>query len=118
MKDTIGFHKKTFNDLMLGANIAEPDKPLIGFYYPEKDKDKFNDELNLCNPYSQITCFCLYLYSMEFGSPTLYYELNRVCREMDETELETLGPFAKALSFITLCCENMRNDDDKILTGK
>lgn len=55
---------------------------------------------------------------MEFGSPTLYYELNRVCREMDETELETLGPFAKALSFITLCCENMRNDDDKILTGK
>ena len=42
-----------------------------------------DDELSLWNPYSRITCFILYLYSMEFGQPPLYAELNRVCREMD-----------------------------------
>lgn len=116
--ETIMTHKKTFNHLMSLANIYDPNKPLLGFYGHDKDPEKFKDELNLCNPYSQITCFCLYLYSMEFGSPPLYAELNRVCREMDMSLLEVLGPYAKALSWITLCCEHKRNEDDKILTGK
>ena len=59
---------------------------------------KEDDELGLTNPYSCVTCWILYLYSLEFGSPPLYAELNRVCRNMDLSELETLGPIAKALS--------------------
>lgn len=65
-------------------------------------------ELGLENPYGIITCFVLYLYSMEFGSPPLYSELNRVSRDMDLKELETLGPFAQALNRITLSAEQRR----------
>ena len=52
-----------------------------------------NDSNSLGNPYGQMTCLILYMYSMEFGEPQLYSEVNRVCRHMDETHLETLGPF-------------------------
>lgn len=90
---------------MRRANIQDPDREFIDFHYDEKDPKKFADELNLCNPYSQITCFCLYLYSMEFGDPALYYELNRCCRESDEEHLETLGPVARALSMILVISE-------------
>lgn len=78
---------------------------------------KYDDELGLCNPYSKITCFILYLYSCEFGTPPLYAELNRVARDMDLDYLDTLGPYARALSEITLQAEQARNEDDKIKTG-
>ena len=39
--------------------------------------DKDNKILGLVCPYSNVTCLILYLYSMEFGSPPLYAELNR-----------------------------------------
>ena len=45
---------------------------------------------------------------MEFGSPPIYSELNRVAREMDLTQLETLGPFAWALYWITSVAEEFR----------
>ena len=44
-----------------------------------------DDELGLCNPYSRATCFILYLYSMEFGEPSLAADLNRAARTMDVT---------------------------------
>lgn len=111
-------HKKTYNHLISQANIYDPKKALGAYYGDDKDPKRFEDELNLYYPYSQITCFCLYLYSMEFGDPPLYAELNRVCRDMDDSLLETLGPFAKCISLITYCCEHKRSEDDKILTGK
>ena len=64
-------------------------------------------ENNLWNPYSKITCLILYLYSLEFqagGSahaPPLYVEVNRVCRTMDATWIEELGPFVRALGQVT-----------------
>ena len=35
------------------------------------------------NSYSIVTLILLYMYSMEFGDPPLYAEVNRVCRDMD-----------------------------------
>ena len=57
-------------------------------------------ELDLSDPYSKVTCFILFLYSMELGSPPLYSELNKVCRMMDLKNLDTLGPFARCLDVI------------------
>lgn len=50
----------------------------------QKDQGDFED-LCLRNPYSKITCFILYLYSMEFGQVPLYAELNRASQLMDES---------------------------------
>lgn len=75
-------------------------------------------ELGLRNPYSMITCFVLYLYSLEVGIPPFYAEVNRVARDMDLAYLNTLGPFLKVLSCITASAEAERDHDDKIKTGK
>ena len=72
-----------FKKLKDAVDIQKSDVPL------ERSKDK---EIGLYNPYSKVTCFVLYLYSMEFGSPTLYAELNRVTRDMDLSQLKNLGP--------------------------
>ena len=76
-----------------------------------------DSELGLYNPYSKVTCFILYLYSMELGSPPLYAELNRVARDMDLTQLTNLGPILRALFFITFFAEKHRSDSDKIMPG-
>ena len=78
----------------------------------------YDRELGILNPYSKVTCFILYLYSMELGSPPLYAELNRVARDMDLTHLTNLGPILKAISLITGFAEENRDPEDKILTGK
>lgn len=92
-------------------------------------KDKYQDELNLFNPYSKITGFILYMYSLEFGDPPLYSVLNSLSRERrfndcserfgEETNktLQYLGPFAKALLEITHGAEANRNIEDKIMSG-
>ena len=54
---------------------------------------------------------------MEFGSPPLYAEANRVAREMDLTYLKELGPFLKALYMITLYSESKKKKNDKVTTG-
>ena len=46
-----------------------------------KPLDGSTPDLNLCNPYSPVCCWVLYLYSMELGSPPLYMVLNRAFRE-------------------------------------
>lgn len=79
---------------------------------------RFDPEIGLLNPYSKVTCFLLYLYSMEFGSPPLYVELNRVTRDMDMSQLENLGPLLKAMTPITGGAEKERHNDDKIKTGE
>ena len=74
-------------------------------------------ELGLRNPYSKITCIVLYYYSMEFGNPPLYAEVNRVSRDQDFSQLNNLGPFLRALGAITARAEGYRHADDKIKTG-
>lgn len=85
---------------------------------PPGKKIKENDDLDLSNPYSKITCLILYLYSMELGSPPLYYEINRVCRTKDKKELPKLGPYIMALGLVTSHSEQRRDEEDKIKTGK
>ena len=80
--------------------------------------DEDDEELGLSNPYSCITCFILYMYSLEFGDPPLYSEINRVSRTMDRQYLEMLGPIAKAMSQITWDGERNREETDKIETGE
>ena len=70
--------KKTnqnFKIIIQAANISKMDQPL--------EYETNDPELDVVNPYSKVTCLCLYLYSMELGSPPLYAELNRVARDMD-----------------------------------
>ena len=74
-------------------------------------RDK-TDDLNLYNPYSRIVCFVVYLYSMEFGDPPLFAELNRISRERDYSQLKNLGPIAKVLSAINFGAEHGKDKDD------
>lgn len=85
-------HKATFTKLTNSVKIGHPNKPMTDGF-----EGKCDDELGLNNPYSIISCFVLYLYSIEFGRPNLYAEVNRAAREMDTRLLPTLGPFAYAL---------------------
>ena len=54
-------------------------------------------EKDLRNSTSPIHNAMVFLYSMETFLP---YALNKACREKDESKIETLGPFAVALSYI------------------
>ena len=51
-----------------------------------------DSDLSLSNPYSAVSCWVLYLYSMELESPPLYLELNRASRNLDMHFLSQLGP--------------------------
>lgn len=94
-------------------DIQNPDKTMTWF---KNDGDY--DELCIQNPYSKIACFTLMLYSMEFGSPPLYAEVNRVCRDMDMTYHKMLGPYIRVLYSITTIVETNREDSDKIKAGQ
>ena len=107
--NVIKSHSKSFKELMSSVSIEHTDKPMT--------KDRNDYELGLWNPYSIISCFILYLYSMEFGEPNLYAELNRAARENDQSLLSTLGPFACALGQITFWAERYRMENDVIKRG-
>ena len=47
-----------------------------------------------CDPYHPVTQLVLTLYSME---PPFYKDLNNASRQLDQTKLKTLGPFAMAI---------------------
>lgn len=83
----------------------------------DSQKSRGNKQLDLCNPYSLITCIILYLYSMEFGDPPLYSEINRVARLMDTSQLRALGPLAQAFSSMINSVSNYFEEDDKGKTG-
>ena len=63
--------------------------------------NEFVDENSLIDPYGKVTTLLMRLFTMEFGSPPLYAEVNRVCRTLDKTHLRTLGPYIRPLSVIT-----------------
>lgn len=74
---------------------------------------KKNDpsNLNLWNPYGTISCTLFFIYSMELGSPPLYAEVNRVCREKDMFYLPMLGPYIRAMYEITSHAQSNRKYD-------
>lgn len=69
-------------------------------------------------PYSPVVCVIVYIYTLEFGDPPLYAVLNRAIRNRDKSLIETLGPFAKALSVILDKSENHRETEDRIPNGE
>ena len=75
------------------------------------------DELCLMNPYSKVTTFILYLYTMEFGDPPLYSDINRIIRTKDANELETLGPIVKCISQVVLAGDASKKKEDQVKTG-
>ena len=95
-------------------NIIDWDKPMT-FGKIDKDQDP---NLHISNPYSMASRFVMKLYTMEFGSPPLFQEANRVSRDMDLTYLKLLGPFIQTLSEITANAEWNKNPCDKISTGE
>ena len=92
------------------VNIFDADEPF--------NIDDQNTEYGLFNPYSKATSIILQLYSMEFGAPPLYAELNRACRDYDESKMPVLGPYAQCLTMITAAAEKRRVLTDKIKTGE
>lgn len=76
-----------------------------------------NPDLNFKDPYSRISSFLLYLYTMELGNPPLYAIANRVARDMDLTWQDDLGPFIHGLYFVTMWAEKGRDPQDRITTG-
>lgn len=105
-------HKQAFKMLIDISEISLVDKPFTRF-----ENEGHYDELCLSNPYSRITCFILQLYSFEFGTPPFYAEVNRVARDRDMGQLVNLGPYRRALNFITYYAENNKRMD-KIRTGQ
>ena len=104
-------HKRVFNDIMEASGITDTNSEIhYGF--------GTNPDLNCNNPYSRITCFLLMLYSMEFGTPALYADLNRAARELDMSKIDDLGGYAMVLYEITKLAESKRSKGDYIPTGE
>ena len=76
----------------------------------DKSSPDNHDNMNLSNPIGQVTCLILQLYTMEFGSPPLYVEVNRVSRTMDRELLPMLGPYIRALEIILQNVEQNKKD--------
>lgn len=73
----IGQHKWALEELARKSSIANTTTPF--------NDDENDGDLGLSNPYSRITCFVLYLHSLEYGQPSLAQDLSRVGRTKDET---------------------------------
>ena len=112
IKNTKKSTENTMNKFLGALSIPQSqwDTPLE-WRYSQSD-------LSLANPYSAVSCWLLYLYSMELGSPPLYLELNRAAREMDKTKLPQLGPFAAALGWVCNGAEEYKKKEDKIVPGR
>ena len=105
-------------DMFFGKCVKEAKEESDSPTTNQGDSSETNSDLDLSNPYSKMSCLILYIYSMELGSPPLYYEINRVIRDNDQTYLESLGPYIRALEVVTSWSEKHRDAHDKIETGK
>ena len=103
----MGRSKQVFNNLLELL-------PVKGSNDQMNEVPNLRKPLNLRNPYGPIVCFIVYLYSMEFGNPPLYSDLNRAARQRDSSFLGNLGGYARALSKISELSENFREEFDKI----
>jgi hypothetical protein len=62
---------------------------------------------DLWDPKSNLCCNILFIYSLESFLP---YSLNRASYLMEESKIETLGPFAYVLAVIIAFAQRFRND--------
>lgn len=72
--DSAILYEKIFNKIREILNLEDITKPM---------NTRNRDDYDLLNPYGKMTCLILNLFSMEFGVPPLYAEVNRVCRVRD-----------------------------------
>ena len=64
----------------------------------------------LSDPTHNITKLLLYIYSMECF---IYTDLNRACRDQDQSKIQYYGAYAAALSYI-LYFANAKSKQDKV----
>lgn len=64
----------------------------------------------LSDPNNKAVRHIMYIYSME---SFIYADLNRVCREKDESKIKFYGAYAAALSFI-IHSANKNRDENKL----
>ena len=81
----------------------------------DEDMDKPLTPKVLSDPNHKAVKLLMYIYSME---SFIYTELNRVCREKDQSKIKFYGAFAAALSFIIHSANQNRVEDklDKTTT--
>jgi hypothetical protein len=104
-------YSRVFDRILELAGIEDTTKPLAvkimvkkGLGYPIKD--------GLLDPENKALQLILWLYSIE---PSLQEDLTKVCLEMDEAYLDTLGPYAAALYTVFQGAEYNRKD--KLVPG-
>ena len=74
----------------------------------DEDMDKPLTPKVLSDPNHKAVKHLMYIYSME---SFIYAELNRVCREKDQSKIKFYGAFAAALSFIIHSANQNRVED-------
>ena len=74
----------------------------------DEDLDKPLTPKILSYPNHKTVRHIMYIYSME---SFIYEELNKVCREKDESKIKYYGAFAAALSFIIHSANKNRVED-------
>lgn len=83
-KKAINTQFKNFREMIeqikTAIQIKNANSPMV---IPKLESTKFDQDLDITNPYGKVTSLILYLYSMEIGTPPLYSEVNRVTRDMD-----------------------------------
>ena len=109
MIDSAILYEKIFNKIREILDLEDITKPM---------NTQNRDDFDLLNPYGKMTCLILNLFSMEFGVPPLYAEVNRVCRVKDMKHIQTIGPFIQALKYTLIHAERNKEKKDIIRTGK
>lgn len=87
-------YQQVFQFIQASIAIKEPSKMLWKITEGQKD---FMSDRNLWNPRSKANALVMYLCSMD---PSFYLEINKAVRLNDKSNLEYLGPLARALSII------------------
>lgn len=86
--------------------------PLSANYGKLENGKMFPIKEGLFDPDNKATQLVLWLYSIE---PAFYADLHRICRDMEQEHLDTLGPFALSLYWIVKLAE--MNRVDKLTLG-
>lgn len=96
------------NILALGGfDKAGKTTPLAANYGKLADGRMFPIKEGLFDPDNKASQLILWLYSVE---PSFYADLHRITRDMDEQYIDTLGPFALCMYWITKLAEMNRVD--------
>lgn len=103
--------KRTFEHIFELVGISDWEQPLV------IDIEQMKSDVCITNPYSKISCILFYLYSLELGTPPFYSVVNQVARDKDESQVQNLGPFIRALTQLITEGESEKAQLDRIKMG-